>query len=396
MPRSARALASARSWTTIPCPCWSSTDVHVTTTHAGRDRRGVYRGVEPSQRPRRDRSICHRRRIGQSQYRHSVHQRYLCDHQRHARFSGGSHQATGDRARAGQRQSFAQRNLLVESIQRESRPHSRRPGGGHDHFRKPARRAISSSTMARPATARPLAGRTSAIRWPTISTTTTTPRATAATRRLGHSPIWFPEKYQVFVRWSQFTNRATNAPTRSTTNRPPWARWLVNQQLRPRAISPTESPGIVSAHSAISSSILAVKLSDNANGYVTADAVRIVPLAPPSPQVPEIDVAGFRQSIADGAMAPGVDDGTDFGNVVAVTNSSTRTFTISNTGNADLHLTGSPPVKIRRHSRSQFPGFHRHHAAERDGGRRRQHHVSGAVPSLGDRPVAGDHLDRQR
>jgi hypothetical protein len=155
------------------------------------------------------------------------------------------------------------------------------------------------------------------------------------------------EQYQVFVRWAPFSNRATNAPYLVFDGLTPEGTVRVNQQLAP---SGDISDGItwtsIGTFNA-SSGNLTVELNDNANGYVTADAVRIVPLAAPlQGQAPEMDVAGFSQSIADGAMAPAVDDGTDFGNVVAVTNSATHTFTISNTGNADLHLSGSPRVKI--------------------------------------------------
>jgi hypothetical protein len=52
------------------------------------------------------------------------------------------------------------------------------------------------------------------------------------------------------------------------------------------------------------------------------------------------------QSIADGATAPSVADATDFGGVPLASDSATHTFTIANTGNADLHLSGSPRVSI--------------------------------------------------
>ncbi len=89
---------------------------------------------------------------------------------------------------------------------------------------------------------------------------------------------------------------------------------------------------------------LAVRLGDNANGYVIADAVRIV-LNGIAPQQPEMDVAGLA-SIATGDSAPSADDGTDFGTVGSDTGSVSETFTISNNGNASLHLTGSPRVVI--------------------------------------------------
>ena len=56
---------------------------------------------------------------------------------------------------------------------------------------------------------------------------------------------------------------------------------------------------------------------------------------------PEIIVQGNAQDIADGDATPAANDHTDFGNVALGANFS-RTFTIQNTGTADLNLTGTP------------------------------------------------------
>lgn len=62
---------------------------------------------------------------------------------------------------------------------------------------------------------------------------------------------------------------------------------------------------------------------------------------------PEIDVQGNSQSITDGDTTPDTSDHTDFGAIVAGSSSAiSRTFTISNTGTADLTLTGSPSVQL--------------------------------------------------
>ncbi len=154
-----------------------------------------------------------------------------------------------------------------------------------------------------------------------------------------------PATYQVFVRWSWFTTRATNAPYTIYDGSTPLGTVAVNQQLPPSGDMSNgitwQSLGMFNS----SSGTLVVKLSDNANGYVTADAVRIVAHGIPQ-QIPEMDVAGFGQSIADGARAPSVADATDFGGVPLASDSATHTFTIANTGNADLHLSGSPRVSI--------------------------------------------------
>ena len=45
-------------------------------------------------------------------------------------------------------------------------------------------------------------------------------------------------------------------------------------------------------------------------------------------------------------LTPTFDDGTEFGDIASTTNSVTHTFTISNTGNASLTLSGSPQVQV--------------------------------------------------
>jgi hypothetical protein len=61
---------------------------------------------------------------------------------------------------------------------------------------------------------------------------------------------------------------------------------------------------------------------------------------------PEIDVRGNGISIVSGDATPSIADNTDFGAVEAGFGSKTHTFTIHNTGSADLNLTGSPRVTI--------------------------------------------------
>jgi len=60
---------------------------------------------------------------------------------------------------------------------------------------------------------------------------------------------------------------------------------------------------------------------------------------------PEIDVQGGSPlvSIANGDVTPSTVDGTDFGAANIVTGMVDHTFTIENTGTADLNLTGGPP-----------------------------------------------------
>jgi len=152
-------------------------------------------------------------------------------------------------------------------------------------------------------------------------------------------------QYQVFARWSHFSNRATNAPFTILDLGVPVATVLVNQQLAPTGDYSNgfhwQSLGTFST----TTNNLAVRLANNANGYVIADAIRIV-AGGIAPQTPEMDVSGIERSIITGDITPAMEDGTHFGFVPTLTDSVVHTFRITNNGNADLHLSGAPPVSI--------------------------------------------------
>lgn len=61
---------------------------------------------------------------------------------------------------------------------------------------------------------------------------------------------------------------------------------------------------------------------------------------------PEIALEGNSVNIADGDSTPTTADHTDFGGVPTVGGTVTRTFTVRNTGNAVLNLTGTPKVTV--------------------------------------------------
>ena len=63
------------------------------------------------------------------------------------------------------------------------------------------------------------------------------------------------------------------------------------------------------------------------------------------PLIPEINVTGNGQSIAHGDVTPSPADYTDFGTVF-LGGSLTRTYVITNTGMAELELTGTPKVEL--------------------------------------------------
>ncbi len=159
--------------------------------------------------------------------------------------------------------------------------------------------------------------------------------------------------YEVFARWSAFGNRATNAPFTMLDDGVPVGTVSVNQQLPPTG---EYSDGIYWQSLGTfptTTNNFAVRLTNNANGYVVADAVRIV-AGGIAPQEPEMDVAGLYRSIITGDTSPTTNDGTDFGFVPQWTDSSVHTFEITNNGNADLHLTGVPRVSVLGQHASDF------------------------------------------
>lgn len=68
---------------------------------------------------------------------------------------------------------------------------------------------------------------------------------------------------------------------------------------------------------------------------------------------PEIDIQGNSISIASGDTTPALADGTNFGSVLLAANT-TKTFTIKNTGDASLTLSGAPLVKVSGANASDF------------------------------------------
>ena len=69
---------------------------------------------------------------------------------------------------------------------------------------------------------------------------------------------------------------------------------------------------------------------------------------------PEINVKGNSTTIAAGDTTPGTTDGTDFGSAAANTGANARSFTIENTGNAALNLSGTPKVTLSGANASDF------------------------------------------
>jgi hypothetical protein len=61
-----------------------------------------------------------------------------------------------------------------------------------------------------------------------------------------------------------------------------------------------------------------------------------------------IAVIGNNQVIANGSGSPATGNDTDFGSALVSLGAVTRTFTISNNGQSQLQLTGSPAVSLTR------------------------------------------------
>jgi hypothetical protein len=166
--------------------------------------------------------------------------------------------------------------------------------------------------------------------------------ANSATWNFGSVPNG---EYEVFAKWIAFGNRASNAPYTILDGLAPRGTVTIDQRVAPTG---DQSNGITwqsLGFFSISNGSLSVRLADNANGYVVADAIRIVAGGIP-PAEPEMDVSGSDHSIGTSDLVPAADDETDFGAVPSNSNSVTHTFTIVNTGNADLHLTGAPRVAV--------------------------------------------------
>jgi hypothetical protein len=71
-------------------------------------------------------------------------------------------------------------------------------------------------------------------------------------------------------------------------------------------------------------------------------------------ELPEMSIFGNSAEIADGDNSPVTSDHTDFGSIAANSGSITRTFTITNTANVDLNLTGSPLVNFSSNPSGYF------------------------------------------
>ena len=144
-----------------------------------------------------------------------------------------------------------------------------------------------------------------------------------------------PGQYRVSATWSPFSNRATDAPYTILDGSTTLAAVAVNQQLDPAGFADQGAAWQDLATVTIAGPNLTVRLSNAANGYVIADAIRIERIGEATP-APEIAVLDGAADLADGVGSVA------FG-TTPVGTPLTRTFTVRNLGTADLTL-GTPSL----------------------------------------------------
>ena len=150
-----------------------------------------------------------------------------------------------------------------------------------------------------------------------------------------------PGVYQVTADWPGMTNAATNSPYTLYDGSTSLGTVIENQQVASMGVTSQgvnwQSLDVV----AVSSGTLKVTLTNNANGQVEADAIRLVgPLE-------SVQVAGSSNvPIVAGETTPSTTNDTDFGQATVGGAPVTQAYTISNTGTSTLNLTGSPLVSL--------------------------------------------------
>lgn len=139
-----------------------------------------------------------------------------------------------------------------------------------------------------------------------------------------------PGRYRVSTTWSPYFNRATNAPFTVFDGALAAATVQVNQELAPNDFTDAgaawEDLGVFT----VTGSTLTVRLTDAANEYVIADAVRVERVGDLAPG-PEIQVLDGGTDLADNTGS------VDFGAVPRGA-TATKTFRVRNLGTQDLML----------------------------------------------------------
>jgi uncharacterized protein (DUF2141 family) len=145
-----------------------------------------------------------------------------------------------------------------------------------------------------------------------------------------------PGQYRVSATWTQWPDRATNAPYTVLDGSTALITVPVNQQLAPSGFTDAGAQWQDLGNFQIRSGSLVVQLSDLANGNVIADAIRLQWLAP-LPQGPVVQVSDGSTTIPDNT-------GSDSFGTTFVGTSVSKTFTITNIGTQNVVLTG--PITV--------------------------------------------------
>jgi len=139
-----------------------------------------------------------------------------------------------------------------------------------------------------------------------------------------------PGQYAVAATWSSFSNRASNSPFSILDGTSNLATVAVNQQLSPNDFNDSGASWENLGTYTVTGNILTIKLANNANGRLNADAIRVERLAA-TPASPEIQVLDGTTDLADGVAV------VNFGSTAPGTPIS-KTFTLKNVGTQNLTL----------------------------------------------------------
>jgi hypothetical protein len=141
-----------------------------------------------------------------------------------------------------------------------------------------------------------------------------------------------PGQYRVAATWSDHANRATNAPFSVLDGSMLLTTVLVNQQLPPAGLPPDAGSNWfpLGGTLLVTGNSVVVRVTNAANGFVIADAVRLERLGD-LPSAPEIQVLEGATNIAHGAGS--VDFGSTFLGVPR-----DKTFRVRNQGAANLTI----------------------------------------------------------
>ncbi len=137
-----------------------------------------------------------------------------------------------------------------------------------------------------------------------------------------------PGTYQIAATWQPGSNRATNAPFTIFDGANAIGTAIVNQELAPGSFTADGASWESLGEFNITSGTITIRLTDAANEFVIADAVRIAPVAP----APEIQISSGGTELIDAISV------IDFGTALAGTPIA-RTFTVTNVGTDTLTLT---------------------------------------------------------